>query len=259
MEISQKIILLVLIASLFINGFLIYQCKETRKELTQQTEQVENLLSQIDRLEKEVKELKSSQDNTKDEIMDWKTYRSDYGNFEFSYPAEYNLRDFISQSNIDFDENKINFEIGADDIYTVLDADSPCGMVSQELYQEQKKALENSIPGYNFDSEFKKTDYEIKNSKIFINSNGVKIAYGISICQGLVDENDLGTFKFIAITFNKNMRIGLSFSLTEKQSGNIKVKNLELGAKEISKGKYNEETQNIYNDFLEILNSFKIL
>ncbi len=100
MKISQKIILLVLIASLFINGFLIYQCKETRKELTQQTEQVENLLSQIDRLEKEVKELKSSQDNTKDEIMDWKTYRNEKYGYEIKYPSSYTLTERNS-GNID--------------------------------------------------------------------------------------------------------------------------------------------------------------
>jgi len=55
------------------------------------------------------------------------------------------------------------------------------------------------------------------------------------------------------------MRIGLSFNINNEQLGNIKVKELEEKMRAIVAGKDDSKAQEIYNNFLKILDSFKFI
>ena len=179
--------------------------------------------------------------------------------FGFQYLTNYILHDFTdlsSKPSQNYDQEKFNLNLETIIVSEAPYADGPCGHIDPKSIQEQKQLFEKTNPGENFNG-FDLTG-EVKNPKVIKSDSGVKIAYGISICQGNVGNDDPGTFAFMALTFTEDTRVSLDLYLTAKQSGNIKVRDLAEISDEISKGKYNGEVQETYNEFVKILKTFQI-
>ncbi len=184
-------------------------------------------------------------------------YQNPQYGFEFLYPGYVNIRDFTSPPVSRFDRDKINLHVNAEHIHSVSPADGPCGTASPEAYEKQKSAFDQVEPGESFDTGFRKTNYGVEQSKLLVNPQGVKLAYGIGTCQGLAGEEDLGSFDYIALSFKDDTRVSLRIPLTKEQSGRVKVKDLEEKAKEIAEGRYSGEAQEIYDSLVTILNSLR--
>jgi len=182
-------------------------------------------------------------------------YRNEEYGFEFSHPRSVNIRDFTSRPVTNFDREKINLYVSAERIRSVSQADGPCGTASPKAYEQQKSAFDQVEPGESFTAGFRMTNYGVAQSQVLVNPQGVKLVYGIDICQGLTGEEDLGSFDYTALAFKDDTRVSLRIPLTKEQSGNIKVKDLEAQAKRIAEGTAEDQAEAIFNDFLSILNS----
>jgi len=98
----------------------------------------------------------------------------------------------------------------------------------------------------------------INHSKVFKNKEGIKIVHGISSCHGHVEDDDPGFLQYVALMFNEHMRIDLSFNINNEKLGGVKVKELGKKMRNIVEGKDGSEAQEIYNNFLKTLDSFKL-
>lgn len=89
---NWKYILIIVILALFVvAGFFTYRWWQVKGELARQIEENENLTRQMDELQKEIEELKAVGKEAIDETADWKTYKSEYYQFEIKYPSEWKV------------------------------------------------------------------------------------------------------------------------------------------------------------------------
>ncbi|MFA6520077.1 MAG: hypothetical protein WCT44_00540 [Candidatus Paceibacterota bacterium] len=189
------------------------------------------------------------------DTTNWETYLNDKYKFKFKYPSDYLINDFINNQFHDDEKSKTLFNLGAEDIYTMEVADGACGSHSTQISQNQKQILDKKQTGDNFDDGFALSDSDTHHySKIFISDYGVKFAYGISLCQGSLEENEPWTIQaYEALLFNGDNEISFYFPIQNSVSAD--QGELYEIANQISQNKYNGKEQQSYNNYLKILST----
>ncbi len=173
------------------------------------------------------------------------TYTDPATDFHFDYPDNFVVNRNILQG-------EVFLGVDVEEISSQTQADGDCGTASRAVYEEQQVELNSARDDANFDVGFSKTDFAIVDSRVVTNAHGVKIAYGISVCGA---QNEVATLplEYHAITFFNGRRISIRIVSPEQIDSNL----VYSVADQVSAGTFRGRSQDVYNQFLLIISSFR--
>ncbi len=189
----------------------------------------------------------------------WKTYSNSNFGLQFQYPGDYVAT--TTQHRFLGGSTGVYVSVKSD-INVPPYAEGACGSESSDTLNYEKTLLNNPnnssiLFDSGHDANLASKFSVIGLHKIIESNNGAKILITLQTCQGLADEEAPALLVVEARIFKGNSSALLNFNYPFNTDGSIKVKDIDVVAKQILNNTYSGSEQAFFNQFEKILSTIK--